>query len=94
MVSPESGSKEWLSIDAVAVQFAPADTVTFWHTATGGWLVGVGVGLGVGEAVAVAVAVAVGVGVGLAHPVTVSVTWVPGPGPTPEIDAFALMSAV
>jgi hypothetical protein len=35
---PPSGSDEPLLIEALAVQLAPADTVTFWHVAIGGWL--------------------------------------------------------
>ena len=35
---PPSGSDEPLLIEAVAVQLAPAATVTFWHDAIGGWL--------------------------------------------------------
>jgi hypothetical protein len=36
IVSPGSGSNEPSSIEAFAVQFAPAETVTFLHFATGG----------------------------------------------------------
>ena len=36
MVSPLSGSNEPLSIEALAVQFGPAETVTLWQRATGG----------------------------------------------------------
>jgi hypothetical protein len=35
IVSPLSGSEEPLLIEAVAVQFAPAATVTFWQLAMG-----------------------------------------------------------
>src|SRR5262249_14488497 len=34
---PPSGSDDPLSMDAGAVQVAPAETVTLWHIATGGW---------------------------------------------------------
>src|SRR5262249_49973546 len=38
MVSvPPSGSNDLLSMDAGAVQVAPAEAVTLWHIATGGW---------------------------------------------------------
>src|SRR5258708_3413185 len=38
ITSPGSGSNEPLSIEALAKQLLPAETVTFLHLATGGWL--------------------------------------------------------
>ncbi len=35
VIASPSGSEEPLSIEALAVQFGPAETVTVWHTAAG-----------------------------------------------------------